>query len=209
MIRTEMPIIAQSDGIVIPKVDNGQRVPNKGTIAVLVDKGSSGIICSIESMEREIIRRIIEESADNPDNDPVLRERVQKEVNRLTNAAVSGNLRTVNEIRTVIERLLYQRNKAVFEQPDNRLYLQREKLELEQFKKTLDENAVTVRADYSGLVVWSSEEAHEKYSSENIASLTTGDLTYDEKTREGRYRVNSSERVISGGKRPGVREADK
>jgi len=181
LVRSETPIIAQSDGIVIPKADNGQRVPNKGTIAVLVDKGSSGIISSIESMEREIIRRIVEESTDNPYNDPVLREKVQKEVNRLTNAAVSGNLRYIGEIRAVLERLLYQRNKAVFEQQDSRLYLQKEKSELEQLKKTLDQNAVTIKADYSGLVLWSNEETHEKYTPENIASLTTGDLTYDEK----------------------------
>lgn len=181
LIRSETQIFAQSDGIVIPKADNGQRIPNKGTIAVLVDKSSSGLISSIESMEREIIRRVIEESADNPYNDPVLREKVQKEVNRLTNAAVSKNLRFVNEIRIVLERLLYQRNKAVFEQQDDRLYLQKEKSELEQLKKTLDEKAVTVKADYSGLVVWSSEEAYEKYAPDDISLLTTSDLTYDEK----------------------------
>lgn len=181
LIRTETPIFAQRDGIVIPKADNGQRVPNKGPIAVLVDKGSSGLISSIESMEREIIRRIIEESADNPYKDPVLREKIQKEVNRLTNIAVSKNLRPVNEIRVIIERLLHQRNKAVLEQNDYRLYLKNEKSELEQLKKTLDENAVTVMADYSGVVVWSSEQAHEKYTPDNISLLTTGDLTYDEK----------------------------
>jgi len=181
LVRTEMPITAQKDGIVIPKVDNGQRVPNKGTIAVLVDKGSSGILSSIESMEREIIRRVIEESDDNPYNDPVLREKVQKEVNRLTNVAVSKNLRFVSEIKIVIERLLYQRNKAVFEQQDNRLFLQKEKSDLEQLKKTLDEKAVTVKADYSGVVVWGSEESYEKYSPDNIPLLTTGDLAFDEK----------------------------
>jgi len=191
LVRTEMPIIAQSDGIVIPKTDNGQRVPNKGTIAVLVDKGSSGLISSIESMEREIIRRVIEESAVDPYNDPVLREKVQKEVNRLTNAAVSKNLRFVNEVRIVLERLIYQRNKFVFEQQGNRLYLQNEKSELEQLKKTLDEKAVTVTADYSGVVVWSSEEGHEKYAPENIASLTTGDLAYDEK-KHAETRVEST-----------------
>ncbi len=180
-IREELSINAVREGILIPKVNQGQRVPNQHTIAILIDKGSKNILDNIESMEREIIRRSIEESPDNWEDDPVFREKVQNEADKLTALALAKNPGTISHIKTALERLLYQRNRGLFREQDERLYLQKEKQELEQLKESLNENAVSVISDYSGVIVWDTQTTDEKYRLDNIENLVQEDLVYPQK----------------------------
>lgn len=179
-IRDETAVQSPKEGIVIPKVNQGERVPNKYDFAVVVDKDSRRILDEIENLEKNIIRQYAENNPDILSRDSDFRSNVQSEVNKLTDVAVNRNFSAIEDIKSTLESLLYQRNREIFENSGNRLYLDDKKKELELLRNKLNETAVTIKSDFSGIVVWGAEPVDEKYSYANISSLTIDDLQMSE-----------------------------
>ncbi len=182
LVRDEAPIFAPVGGIVIPKVNQGERVPNQFCFALIVDRDNQQIIQKIENMESDIIRQIADEFPDNLDEDQEYTEQIQNEVNQLARAAVQKNHVSIEGIKTALERLLYQRNREVLQGQGDRLYLKNEKTELEQLKDTLNRNAISVKAEFSGVVVWDDRFSEEKFTPPNMAQLTIDDLIIKNKS---------------------------
>lgn len=176
-IREETAIIAEKDGIIIPKVNSAERVPNKYEFAMLIDETSQLTLEKIKALEENIIRQVAESFPQSLDRDPEFRSQVQNEVNRLSALASDKNLTGATGIKASLERLLYQRNKEVFKSQGDRLYLQKEKEELEQLKQNLNKSATFIQSGYSGLVVWDDQPHNDKYSANNIGLLTPEDIS--------------------------------
>lgn len=179
-IRDETAVQSPQEGIVIPKVDQGERVPNKSEFAVIVDKDSQRILQEIENLEKNIIRQFAENNPEILSGDGDFRNKVQNEVNKLTDIAVNKNLSAIEDIKSSLERLLYQRNREIFESAGNRLYLENKKKELELLREKLHQSATNIIAAYSGIVVWDKEPADELYNFANIHQLTIEDLEIKE-----------------------------
>lgn len=186
-IREETAIKAPRDGIIIPKVGSSERVPNKYEFAMLVDETSRLTLQKIEEMEEDIIRQIAENYPGALERHPEFREQVQNEASKLSSLAANKNLPALKGIKSALERLLYQRNKEVFQGQGDRLYLQNEKDELEKLKQNLSLNATMIQSEFSGLVVWDDQPVDEKYRFENIGLLTPDDLALQnsEKLKNG------------------------
>ncbi len=189
-IRSEVPINAVREGIIIPAVNQGERVPNKYSFAKLVDKSSQQTLQRIESMERDIIRQTTDESPNILDGDPAFHEKVQNEVNKLTELALEKNIIPVDAVKSTLEQLLYQRNREIFKKQDDRLYLQKNKEELEKLQNSLTSDAINVQAEFSGLVVWDNIPYDEKFKSENINNLALEDLFADD-NKQKEYQIQS------------------
>lgn len=175
-IREEMIITAPKDGIIVPKVSSSERVPNKYDCAMLIDETSSLTLQKIENLEKDIIRQVAESYPQNLEQHPEFSEQVQNEASKLSILAAEKTLPGVKGIKSALERLLYQRNKEVFQGQDDRLYLQNEKEELEKLKKNLKQNALMIQSVFSGLVVWDDQCTDPKYMLENMGNLTAEDL---------------------------------
>ncbi len=186
-IREETAIKAPRDGIIIPKVGSSERVPNQYEFAMLIDETSRLTLQKIEDLEEDIIRQVAESFPQSLDQHPEFREQVQNEASKLSTLAVDKTLPLVKGIKSSLERLLYQRNKEVFQGQEDRLYLQNEKEELEKLKQNLSNSATMILSDFSGLVVWDDQTADEKYKLENIGNLTPDDLAVKDtdKTKNG------------------------
>ncbi len=185
-IRDEKPVVSPRDGIVIPRVDQGERVPNKYEFAIVVDNDSKRILSEIENLEKNIIRQFAENNPEILSGDSEFRNRVQSEVNKLTDVAVNKNFPAIEDIKASLERLLYQRNREIFESGGNRLYLENKKKELETLRAKVNESAISIEAGFSGIVVWDSEDVDEKYSHSNIDNLRIEDLKFSEDTKNNK-----------------------
>lgn len=174
-VREEAVIKAPHEGIIIPKANQLDRVPNKYTIALMVDKNIKQTLERIEKTEKEIIRHAIEEYPGNVDGNSEFRSKVQNEVNKLTKPAASKTMESVMEIKSALDQLLNQRNKEIFHSREDKLYLQNEKDELKQLTNLLNDNAIEIKADFSGIIVWD-ESYDEKYNPVTMELLTLDDL---------------------------------
>jgi len=175
-IREETDIKAPRDGIIIPKVDSIERVPNRYEFAMLIDETSRITLQKINELEEDIIRQVAESYPGSLDQHSEFREQVQNEADKLSVLANNKTLPGLKGIKSTLERLLYQRNREVFQGQGDRLYLQNEKEELEKLKRNLNQNATMIRSEFSGLVVWDDQPVDEKYRIENISLLTHDDL---------------------------------
>lgn len=177
-MRQEVSIQSPKEGIVIPKVDSGERVPNKYEIAMLIDESSRQTLKKIGDLEESIIRLVAESNPEMLDENSGFRDKVQKEVNKLSSLAVNKKLDSLLGIKSALERLLHQRNKEVFKDNGDRLYLKNKKMELEQLRKNLNDMATFIHADYSGLLVWDDSPLDEKYDPSNMEQLSLDDLAF-------------------------------
>lgn len=175
-VRNETAVTSPREGIVIPEVDQGERVQNKYDFAIVVDKENQRILAEIENLEKNIIRQFAENNPQVLDGDSDFRNSVQTEVNKLTDIAVNKNLTAINNVKATLEKLLYQRNREIFESTGNRLYLEDKKRELETLREKLQVSATTIQSEFSGIVVWGADSTYEKYSYANIDNLTIEDL---------------------------------
>ena len=178
-IWDETYITSPKDGIVIPKVEQGERVPNEYDFAVIVDKDSQRLLKEIENLEKNIIRQFAENNPEVLDMNGDFRSQVQNEVNKLTDIAIGKNFSAIDNIRSALENLLYQRNRKIFENTGDRLYLEDKKRELEILRAKLNESAIAVKSAFSGIVVWVADSANDKYSLANIQELKIEDLQTD------------------------------
>ena len=177
-VRQETVIKAPGEGIIIPKANQRERIPNKYTIAFMVDKNSRQTLERIDKMENEIIRHAIEESPVSIDGNSEFRNKVQNEVNKLSKPAINNTMESVMEIKSALEQLLSQRNKEIFNSKEDKLYLQNEKDELNKLKNQLSNNAVEIKADFSGLVIWD-DLYDEKYDPAAMELLTPEELSLE------------------------------
>jgi hypothetical protein len=177
-IRDQVSVASPGDGIIIPKVNSGDRVPNKYEFAVLIDESGRYSLEKIEELEKEIIRHIADNFPESLDEDIQFVEQVQSEVNKLSNIALNKSFLSLSRIKSVLDRMLYQRNREVLQKHEGRLYLQYEKDKLEQLRKNLKANAVSIQADFSGIVVWDRQNINEKHSPEFMEQLTIDELMF-------------------------------
>lgn len=195
-IREETVMKAPRDGIIIPKVGSSERIPNKYEFAMLIDETSRLTLQKIEDLEEDIIRQVAESYPNSLEQHPEFREQVQNEASRLSNLAVEKTLPTIKGIKSALERLLYQRNREVFQGQGDRLYLQNEKDELEKLKQTLNQNATMIKSDFSGLVVWDGQDVDEQYRLENIGLLTPDDLAPKDSDKQKNGEKNEGSPVL-------------
>ncbi len=188
LVRDEVPIFAPVDGIVVPKANQGERVPNKYCFALIVDRDNQHILQKIEDMEAAIIRQIADEFPDSLDGDPEYAEQIQNEVNQLARVSAQKSHISIEGIKTSLERLLFQRNRDVLQSQGERLYLQNGKTELEQLKNTLNQNAISVNAEFSGVVVWDNRVMEDKFTLSNMTQLTIDDLIMKNNDTAGHVR---------------------
>jgi hypothetical protein len=179
-IREETQVKSPYEGIVIPKVQHGERVPNNFDFAVVVDKDSKRILEEIESLEINILRQFAESNPDSLGRNSEFNTIIQQEVNKLTDIAMNSNFSALESVKATLERVINQRNREIFESSGDRLYLENEKNKLELLKRALSENAQTVQSDFSGIVVWDNSVINEKYNFNNMNELTIEDLTAEE-----------------------------
>ena len=192
-IREETAVQSPQDGIVIPKVDQGERIPNKFDFAVVVDKDSKRILNEIENLEKNIIRQFAENNPEILSGNSDFRNKVQNEVNKLTDIAVNKSFSAIADVKSSLERLLYQRNREIFESEGNRLYLENKKKELELLREKINETATTIESTFSGIVVWGEDFADEKYNHTNIDKLTIDDLQAVENTKPKKVAAGSEQ----------------
>ncbi len=183
-IREETAVAAPKDGIIVPRVSSSERVPNRYDYAMLIDETSSLTLQKIGDLEEDIIRQVAESYPNSLEQHPEFREQVQNETSRLSSLAAEKDLPSIKGIKSALERLLYHRNKEVFQGQADRLYLQNEKDELEKLKQNLNQNAMIIRSSFSGLVVWDDQNADIKYLPENMGNLTPDDLTLKDSDKQ-------------------------
>lgn len=186
-VRKETAITATKEGIIIPKVNQQERVPNKFVFALLADKNSRQTLEQINRLEKEIIRHAIEENPESLDGDSETRNKVQNEVNKLTKTAINKSMESVRTITSALEQLIYNRNINIFQSREDKLYLKNEKEELNHYKNLLNSNSVEIISDFSGLIVWD-DSYDEKYSHDNMEQLIPEDLIIKNRKDEEYYR---------------------
>jgi len=182
LIWDETYVKSPKEGFVIPKAEQGERIPNNYNFAVIVDKDSQRILKEIENLEKNIIRQFAENNPEVLDLKGDFRDKVQSEVNKLTEIAINKNFSAIGRIEATLENLLYQRNRKLFEETGNRLYLEDKKRELEILQAKLNESALNVKSEFSGIVVWGVDSADGKYDVSNIQNLKPEDLIVNENT---------------------------
>ena len=83
-IREETDIKAPRDGIIIPKVDSIERVPNRYEFAMLIDETSRITLQKINELEEDIIRQVAESYPGSLDQHSEFREQVKNEADKLS-----------------------------------------------------------------------------------------------------------------------------
>ena len=101
-IRQETVIKAPREGIIIPKVNSAERVPNQYEFAMLIDESSQVTLRSIEALEKDIIRQVAESFPTGLEDSPEFRDQVQKEFNKLSHKAIQKSPIDIKAVKTAL-----------------------------------------------------------------------------------------------------------
>lgn len=182
-IRKEMILTSPGTGIIIPTIQNGDRVAKAGEVASYIQSDMKDVVESYRQMETEILKRVVSSFGDMVD---VQREiwdsAVETQVDRLTDISNNGNLEEAEDIRGRVNRVLESRARDILYNSSGQDRLVNEKQELDRLKGNVQKSVQSLTSPESGIVSYSNDGLEDILSMDslNIISLDQINKAIDE-----------------------------
>jgi len=183
LVRNETLLGSPGTGIVIPTVQNGERVAKGREVASYIQANMRDIVENYRQMEVEILKRVVAEFDSTAGTQRELwKSAIETQVKRLTDLSNSGDLSGADDIRTSIDRILEARARYMLEDDALKDKLKEEKKELERLRSNMQKSVESIISSKSGVVLYKCDGYEETFTPENRYNINSEDI---EKTLAG------------------------
>lgn len=177
LIREEKYLKSPDTGIIIPIIQNGERVAKNNEVASFIQSNMKDVVESYRQMETDILRRVVsyfDGTADSKNR--VWESAIESQIGRLTDLSNNGSIDEAEDIRTRVDRVLEARARTMVENIDGDNKLKDEKQELERLRSNVEKSIKRLPAPESGIVSYRCDGFEESLTYENINDISTEDI---------------------------------
>ena len=173
LIRNEILMKPPGDGVVIPEIQNGERVAKGKTVASYIEAGTREVVENYRQTEIEILKRVVAEFDNSAGAERELwEERIEKQIAKLADIANTGDLSGAGSIRSAVDNVLEAKAVYLLEGNDLNGSLKSEKQELERLKSSLKKSVTDINSSSSGVVSYYFDGFEEAYTLDNRTQVT-------------------------------------
>lgn len=177
IVRNEMLLTSPGTGIIIPTVQNGERVAKASEVASYIQSNMKDVVEGYREMEADILRRVVSYLGDLTGvQREVWDSAIETQVDRLTEASNSGDLSDAEDIRERVNRVLESRARAILDNSSNQDKLLSEKQELDRLKSNVDKTVQSLSSPESGIVSYHCDGLEGVFSVESLNNLSVEDI---------------------------------
>jgi len=176
-IRTETVLESPGTGIVVPTVQNGERVAKNREVASYIQANMRDIVENYRQMEVEILKRVVTEFDSTSGTQRELwKSAIETQIKRLTDLSNSGDLSGAEDIRGSIDRVLEARARYMLEDNGLKDKLKEEKKELERLRSNMQKSVESIISSLSGVVLYKYDGYEESYTPDNRYNITSEEI---------------------------------
>ncbi|MGI6621904.1 MAG: hypothetical protein GX227_06210 [Clostridiaceae bacterium] len=177
LIRNETTLKSPGTGIIIPTINNGERVAKSREVASFIQSNMRDVVENYRQMEIDILKRVVSEfdSASGTQRE-LWKAAIETQIKRLTDLSNSGDLSEAEDIRGSVDRVLEVRARYMLENDVLKDKLKEEKKELERLRSNVQKSVESIVSSKSGVVLYKCDGSEEKYTQENRYSITLEDI---------------------------------
>lgn len=177
LIRNETLLKSPGTGIIIPTVQNGERVAKGREVASYIQSNMRDVVENYRQMEVEILKRVVAEFDSTSGTQRELwKSAVETQIKRLTDISNSGDLSEAKDIRCSIDRVLEARARYMLEDTALKDSLKEEKKELERLRSNVQKSVMSIISSNSGVVLYKCDGLEEDYTPDNRYGVTIEDI---------------------------------
>lgn len=177
LIRKETLLESPGTGIMIPTIQNGERVPKGREVASFIQSNMRDVVENYRQMEVEILKRVVTEfdSAAGSQRE-IWESAIETQIKRLTSVSNTGDLSQAEDLRGSVDRVLEARARYMLESGSLADKLKNEKNELERLRSNVKNSVESIISSESGVVLYKCDGYEDKYTAENRHSITFDDI---------------------------------
>ncbi len=177
IIRNETLLKSPGTGILIPTIQNGERVPKGREVASYIQSNMLDVVDNYRQMEVEILKRVVTEF-DNATGSQreIWESAIETQIRRLSSLSNSGDLSQAQDIRSSVDRVLEARARYMLDSGSFEDKLKDEKAELERLRSNVNKSVKSIIASESGIVLYKYDGWEETYTAESIYDVTFEDI---------------------------------
>jgi len=192
LFRKELLLKSPGTGVLIPVVQNGERVGKGNEIASYIQSSMRDVVESYKQSEIDILKRVVAAYDTTASADREMWESaIESQIARLTEISNSGNLSIAEDIRSSIDRILEARARAMLENNLSINSFRNEKAELERLQSNVKKSVTSVYSPQSGIVMYKCDGFEEVYPYENRHNIMIDDI------RKALNEINSPEKTFT------------
>ncbi len=172
-IRKELIMNSPGDGILIPEINNGERVSKGEEVASYIQADIRDVVENYRQMELEILKRVVEkfDKASGSERE-TWETAIEKQITKLTNLSNGGNLSDADSIRSSVDRVLEAKARYMLENGSLIDSLKNEKKELERLRGNIEKSINSVKAPISGIVSYQLDGYEDRFTPEQRNEVT-------------------------------------
>ncbi|HHW23021.1 MAG TPA: hypothetical protein GXX26_09105 [Clostridiaceae bacterium] len=176
-IRNETTLKSPGTGIIIPTVQNGERVAKNKEVASFIQSNMRDVVENYRQMEIEILKRVVSEydSASGTQRE-LWKTAIETQIKRLTDLSNSGDLSDAEDIRSRVDRVLEARARYMLEDDLLKDKFKEEKKELERLRSNVQKSVESIVSSKSGVVLYKCDGSEEIYTPDTRYDITLDDI---------------------------------
>jgi hypothetical protein len=191
-IRNETILNSPGTGIIIPTVQNGERVAKNREVASFIQSNMRDMVENYRQMEIEILKRVVSEydSASGTQRE-LWKNAIETQIKRLTDLSNTGDLGDAEDIRDRVDTVLEARARYMLEDDLLNDKFKEEKKELERLRSNVKKSVESIVSSISGVVLYKCDGLEQIYTPDNRYNITLADI---DKSMEGPV---SAEKILT------------
>ncbi len=173
IVRNEMLLTSPGTGIVIPTIQNGERVAKNSEVASYIQSDMKDVVESYRQMETDILRRVVTYFGDLTGiQREVWDSAIETQVDRLTEVSNNSDLSDAEDIRGRVNRVLESRARTILDNTSEQDRLISEKRELDRLKSNVEKSVRSLSSPESGIVSYRCDGLEETFSIDSLNSIS-------------------------------------
>ncbi len=173
LFRKEMVLTSPGDGIVIPDIQNGERVAKGDEVASYIQSNTRDVVENYRQMELEILKRVVAKFDNATGSEREAWEAaIEKQITKLSGLSNTGDLSDANAIRNAVDHVLEARARFMLENGSLIDSLKNEKNELERLRSNIEKSVKSISSPISGIVSYHCDGLEEQYIPEKRHDIT-------------------------------------
>lgn len=177
LIRKEMLLKSPGTGIIIPTIQNGERVAKDKEVASYIQSNMKDVAESYRQMEIDILKRVVAEFDSTTGSQREFWESaIETQIKGLSDLSNTGHLSDAEDIRNHVDRVLEARARYILDSSSTNDKLKNEKQELERLRSNIKKSVQSVFSPNSGIISYKWDGLEEVFTGDKRYNITVEDI---------------------------------
>lgn len=173
LIRKESLLKSPGDGVLIPKIQNGEKVAKGNEVASYIQSNMRDVVDNYRQTELDILKRVVAgfDGAIGQERE-VWENAIEKQIEKLTSLSDIGDLSNAHSVRLAVDNVLEAKARYMLDNDQSLSNMKNERNELDRLRSSIAKTVKSIASSASGVVSYKCDGMEDVITPQNMDQIT-------------------------------------